>query len=308
MADNAPTTTTTQQVINLLTETIKPEVKSKWEALFIFLHAVLQLNGFKLVGLGEQDNLVQDKQLPTEWNSPDSFAFRYRHSQSSMVFLVKGIRMGNLLLVHALAVEQNQILNLELNTTEFIANETFQNLSNLYKNGDKLIQEISQKIVLNLVPTVEHLRAASREQSQQPQRQPPQPQPNHPDFPDDPLRVGPPRYPRPGFYPPAPGGIGGDDLDPFSGVGGMGVFPTPYPIGGRRGGGGLVGPGHPMFGPGVLDPYARGGGGFGGPGRGTYPPPGARFDPFGPPGFRSGPDNDHERPPRNSGYDDDMFS
>jgi len=68
-------------------------------------------------------------------------------------------------------------------------------------------------------------------------------------------------------------------------------------------GGNLVGPNHPGFG-GTLDPYYDPYGigipndfrrGRGNRGRG---PPGARFDPFGPPGGGFGnPNNDHLPPP-----------
>jgi len=65
--------------------------------------------------------------------------------------------------------------------------------------------------------------------------------------------------------------------------------------------GNLVGPHHPGFGPLVNDPYGNtppfGGGGRG---RGGMAPPGARFDPFGPPrpGHQFGePDSDDLPPP-----------
>ena len=121
------------------------------------------------------------------------------------------------------------------------------------------------------------------------------PRPGHP-------RPGPPSAPdweqdlnQPRRYPPQ---VGGADLDPFHRGGGMlmdprelygsrGRFPGPNPGTGPFGSG-------PHLPPGSL-------------------PPGARFDPFGPPGPRGGPwprgpnsgnpDPDHERPPD---YDD-MF-
>lgn len=140
----------------------------------------------------------------------------------------------------------------------------------------------------------------------------------------DPLRIGGPMRPGMGPYGiPGVGGIGGgrspfdlghDDLlapglpRGFGGVGGG--------IGGGEMGGNLMGPRHPAF--------AGGGGGVGGVfgprnGQGRRPPgvpPGARFDPYGPPvptpdhdggsrdrqppprqGFVGEPDNDIERPP-----------
>lgn len=75
--------------------------------------------------------------------------------------------------------------------------------------------------------------------------------------------------------------IGRGDLDPFGHGGGM------------------------LFNPPMNFPPVGGLGPLGGPGRLNIPP-GARFDPFGPPGpnNRTGPDNDHFRPP---GGFDNMF-
>jgi hypothetical protein len=90
--------------------------------------------------------------------------------------------------------------------------------------------------------------------------------------------------------------IGGDDLMPsFGGAvpggmfggGGGGGFGGPFgPCGGS-----LVGPEHPLFGGGGGVGGYPGVPGYGGPGRGGLPPgvpPGARFDPFGPPGVGTG--------------------
>jgi hypothetical protein len=78
-----------QQILESLKK-LEPVVSSKFDALFILVHTILQDFGFKLVGLGEDGPCVEEKSLPSEWNrSTDSWAFRYRHSRSSMTFLVK---------------------------------------------------------------------------------------------------------------------------------------------------------------------------------------------------------------------------
>lgn len=56
--NKAPPIVTHTEAIELLKTKIKPTINNKWDALFIFIHAVLEANGFKLVGLGEEDNLV----------------------------------------------------------------------------------------------------------------------------------------------------------------------------------------------------------------------------------------------------------
>ena len=115
-----------------------------------------------------------------------------------------------------------------------------------------------------------------------------------------PLQEGPPYYPGRGggsrgeILPPGimPTSVGYEDVVPpgvrLPGYGGIGGGVGGIPAGPPHMGGGMhVGPGHPMFGPGKL------GGGVGMPpdfgGRsdhGVPLPPGARWDPIGPPGTR----------------------
>lgn len=66
------------------------------------------------------------------------------------------------------------------------------------------------------------------------------------------------------------------------------------------------------IGRGDLLPGGIGGGMLFDPTRPNFGPrlpnvPGARFDPFAPPGIRNIPDNDHFRPPRGNNWDDNMF-
>ena len=98
-------TITVESVLTLLHTKIKPEgIKTKHSALFILIHAIIQDYGFRVVGLGESGNIigtyavanemtdpwVEEKKLPAEWNaSNDSWSFRYRHFQSSFLFIVK---------------------------------------------------------------------------------------------------------------------------------------------------------------------------------------------------------------------------
>lgn len=95
----------------------------------------------------------------------------------------------------------------------------------------------------------------------------------------DPLRIDKPRK-SPSFK-----GFDDDDLrigdsDLFPGVSGSG-------------GGSLLGPEHPMFGPSINNPYSNL--------QKKYPPKGIRFDPPGPfsptPNHKFGPDPDHDLPP-----------
>jgi len=269
----------------------------------------MECHGFKLVGLGESSNQVEDKTLPEEWNKNiDAYSFRYRHSQSSMTFLLKALRLGTKLLVHALALEQNEILQMDLDTADYVNNvQSFDNIDSVFRDTDKLLKIFTDTIVLKLIPTVSSLQSsAPNRNAPAPQRQPrvdPYPDP----YPDDPLRIGPPRRPQGHVDQRNPYSIGDDDLFPGPGSG-FGMIGPPPGYGGPLGGGGnVVGPNHPIFGQG------RGGNPFGfnppdafGP-QGVRPPPGARFDPLGPPGVNQpGPDYDHmHRPGRR--FDDTMF-
>jgi len=306
----------TNEVFELLNTKINPQIHSKHDALFLLLHAMMESSGFKLVGLGESDNLIENKQIPPEWNlSQDSWAFRYRHFKSSMTFLLKALRLGSQLLVHALSVEQSQILTLELGVQEYVSDDLNLDPRQRYSNVDKLMDLFLKNIIKKLIPELSDLR--QQQQSSTPAAVPsqhptpavpshhpgpvyPGPQPHVPGYPDDPLRIGPPRQP----YRGPPFGIGGDDLMGGPG-GGFGFIPG---SGGPFGGGGsLVGPHHPGFG--LPNPYGPspgrggGGGGFGFP---FPPPPGARFDPYGPPGVRPVPDFDH-LPPPGSDHSDDYY-
>jgi len=283
-------------VLKLLKQKIKPLIKNPYDALFILLHSIMESAGFKLVALGEGDNtLIQNKELPENWNtSPDAWAFRYRHFKSSMTFHLKALRLGSQLLVHALAVEQNEVYNINLQPNDYvIETSNYDDIELCFKNIDKLITLFDKEILRKLMPTTEDFSNSGTERSTNSTgnnlRESPVYPPQSPIY-QDPLRV-----PRPVGQPTFP--MGGGDLYPGPG-GGFGYIPGLDPF--ARGGGSFVGPNHPSFG--IRDPYAPNPAYF--PGRGGMPPRGARFDPFGPPGVRPYPDHDHMPPPGNFDHDD----
>lgn len=128
-----------------------------------------------------------------------------------------------------------------------------------------------------------------------------------------------------------PGGFGGGPMGHYGDgdlFGSFGRYGEQVPGGYRGGfgggsGGSEIGPHHPGFGPGVNDPYAmprggRGGGAYGTGGFGSggvgappdfhAPPPGARFDPFGPPPNPSSAPRPNPHPPDAPPGFDSMFS
>ena len=61
------------------------------------------------VGLDDSSADTQHEKnlLPESWNehSPNSFAFRYRHDQSSLVYLLKAVKLSKRLVIHGIALE-----------------------------------------------------------------------------------------------------------------------------------------------------------------------------------------------------------
>jgi len=191
--------------------------------------------------------------------------------------------MGNKLLIAGHIEKEENINTLEININDYV-NQTndWNNYSHVFKNLKTLASQFRD----NIVNKMQNIK-----ESQQYRQKPAY----------DPLRVQPanPRQPyisplmEPGYGQPyqPPFSIGRDDINPF---------PSSIPFDGP---GNLMGPRHPGFGPLVTDPF----GGSQDPlrGRGPQPLPGARFDPFGPPGSgntRGDPDRDNEPPGVNYDY------
>lgn len=180
---------------------------------------------------------------------------------------------------------------------------------NLYKDFNNLVGLFKVNILHHLMipPSTEKLQPSSSttnsQQQQNSQDDDPLRIPNNRRSPRSPLQEGPYFYPQPSN---PPFGLGGNDLYP-TGPALYPFAPSPnIPLSGP--GGNLIGPHHPGFGPNVIDPYnnpqfvpPRGRGGRGG--RGQYPPshpPGARFDPFGPPTGNNYSQPDPDEPPPDS--------
>jgi len=284
-------------ILNTL-NTTKPEFRNEFDAVVAVLHLSMKELGFRCIGLAEStsnSNVDESQSLPTGWNqSNDAFCFVYKHPQSSLTFIVKSLVLGDKLLVHGVAKEDNRICSLELSVKDYINEKTLNNYDTLYKDIDKLIALYKINIIAKFLPdlckpgyeatTREEANTTSSAARAPPAQRAEPPSQRYPPPVYDPLRIpGTGNRPMGGFgaYPSL--GVGYGDLNPpFPGMGGV-------PPGAR---GNLFGPDHPSFGPRVNDPYARDhgfpfGGGPGGPGAPGAPPrgtvPGARFDPIGPP-------------------------
>ncbi|XP_028404331.1 proteasome inhibitor PI31 subunit-like [Dendronephthya gigantea] len=278
-------------------------VRDGHDALVVAVHSFLIEAGYKCIGIGEQvsesvGNISTDG-LPQGWNnSPDFYAIQYKQPSSyQRKFLLKVLRLDTRLAFFLLDVEKEDSYDLTIDTTDYVTTDNEKLLQNLYdypqviKKFDQLEQVFKSDIASKL-----NAKKEKKPEPKSTQNEPTSSTSRPVVYPDDPLRI-PPRIPQ--------GSRGRDPLmfDPRG-------FGDPDLL-----------PGHPGTGGMFMDPFhqrnRRPEGDFGHPGlpRGAVPP-GARFDPFGPPhpdggiggNPRSGrygePGPDHLRPP---GFEDDMF-
>ncbi|XP_045181324.2 proteasome inhibitor PI31 subunit-like [Mercenaria mercenaria] len=271
--------------LELMFNSVKTQIKAPQDSVICVLHWQIVSSGFKCIGVGEKSgrNEEETEMLPDGWNtSPDLYVLRYKSDATGAVYVFKVIAVDGTLLVHFWKDgEDSKVATMNVCTEDY-ATQDFSSYKNALRHVSELCKHFKKEILDELKPSSPKA-GTSRRGNNSRQRD------DH-----DPLRV--PgtgsRRPRPTPEwndPDDPFSVGRGDLDPLhGGIGGGMLFD---PMRGGRG---------PRFG---MDPSA------GLPSRlppGAVPP-GARFDPFGPPGThpgqRPGPDPDHMKPPD---YDD-MF-
>ncbi|XP_054837026.1 proteasome inhibitor PI31 subunit [Eublepharis macularius] len=270
--------------LELLFHSVAAELSCAQDALVCYLHWSLISRHYRCLGAGEQPGTVEKKSemLPAGWNADkDLYTLRYASKDDSCQLLLKGIMMDGSMILNVLDPKTNKVAALTLKVTDYVDPEHLTAFDKVFKNTDELQSEFVKHIISPFEPPKERVPAKEK-----PKREKSPSPPNPPDH--DPLWI-PPRHPHGGWQPHwsdplGPFAVGGEDLDPF---------------GGRRGGM-ISDPLRSGFPNPIIDPSA------GLPNRlppGAVPP-GARFDPFGPPGAgRAGPNPDHLPPPD---YDD-MF-
>lgn len=142
------TTPTTQDalgadsILSHMTKSLPPSdaqatrVKDPYAAIALFSHACMLAVGFRLIGLGEdhkieaQSNPGDAQPLPSEWDASSSYAFRYAHSQSSMEYVIKILRLGNKALISGLALNHDKTASFEIKAQDYISEGSLQNQSN----------------------------------------------------------------------------------------------------------------------------------------------------------------------------------
>lgn len=312
-------------------------LKTSYEAVALIGHACMVAVGFRLVGLGEDHNLgefllslrdsvpsltstessTESPTLPAAWNTNDTFAFRYAHEQSSMEYLLKVSRLGNNVVVNALALGDDRTSSFDLSVKDYISGSALP--MSATANFARALQDVfissarlGDLIGLFKINVIQKLAPGLYKEGYEDTNRPPRvradetprhdplrddnlPQPARPYPFNDPLAAGP-RMPNPPDF--APPGFE-DEFEiqrpPRGYPPGLGGGRSPYNIGDRD----LYPPGmaphDPLRGP--MGPgFGSGGGGmhptfddplFGGPGGGSgvydpRAPPGARYDPVGP--------------------------
>jgi len=105
-----------------------PQLKNQYDAIALASHAAMQAVGFRIVGLGEDHKMEsqpassEPQPLPSEWNaSSGNYAFRYKHMQSSMEFLLKVNRMGNKVVVMGMGIGDDRTTSFDVNVADYIS-------------------------------------------------------------------------------------------------------------------------------------------------------------------------------------------
>ncbi|KAH6761482.1 proteasome inhibitor-like protein [Perilla frutescens var. hirtella] len=271
----------TEQSIMAVIRAARPQFRTGFDKVAFALHAAFVAAGYVLHATGPAafiDGALsissKDEVGMDNWNDvEDNYAFVYSNPEKgSKKVLVKCLVMNDKLLVDVLKEGSSEPLHLELDAGEYVQEDAGTNYGSHFKNLGKLVENVNREVLNKLdsaSASSSSAKSSSTEANLREER--------------DRLRIGLDTQ-EDSYVPPHPGYI----VPPIPGSGSSDLFPGPgagmYPSRGDFGGGSmLVGPNDPRF--------------FGGPTRepfsGGLPgvPPGARFDPYGPPnvpGFEPG--------------------
>lgn len=267
----------TEQSLMAVIRAARPSFRNPHDKAAFAVHAAFVAAGYVLHDTGPSsfaDNALSSSSTEEvgieNWNAiEDHYAFLYSHPEKeSKKVLMKCLVMNNSLMVDVLKDGDSELLHMEIDAGEYVEDNGGTNYASQFKNLGKLVTEINKEILGKLdgsVATSSSNQPLSSGTSLRDDRY--KPVTGDDVDPED-------QY----IYPPPSGFI----VPPIPGSGSSDLFPGPgagmYPTRGDFGGGSmLVGPNDPrFFGGRVGEP--------GLPGGLQGVPPGARFDPYGPPG------------------------
>lgn len=258
----------------------RDQIKSESDILLLFVHWHLVNKGFQCVVDGKKTEI-----LPADWNANDcEYIISYTHDSKG--YELKMITVDQAVIINLMKKSNERTANVTCNPKDHVVNYKNE-FQNLFINMNDLFEKIEKEFV----PLInENMSNEKKEKENKASTGDSQTY-------NDPLRV----PGRGGNFDPRlsqpysrPDNYGRSDLEPFGGF-------DPMRVGGN--GGGMIfdpfrGSNRPRI-PGNLPPGAV--------------PPGARFDPFGPPApddltgtssMRVGPNPSHLRPPQ---FDDQFM-
>ncbi|XP_011094928.1 probable proteasome inhibitor [Sesamum indicum] len=264
----------TEQSIMAVIRAARPSFRSRYDKVAFVVHASFVAAGYVLHATGPPAFTDDALSSPSydevgleDWNDlEDNYAFVYSNPEKgSKKVLVKCLVMNEKLLVDALKEGDSSPLHLEVDVGEYVEDNGGTNYGSQFKNLGKLVANVKKELLDKLDGSLA-TTSSSQPSSSETRDDRSRPRLGADDT-EDPYVSPPPT----GFVVPPVPGFGGSDIFPGPGAG---MYPSRGDIGG---GSMLVGPDDPRF----------FGGRIGEPGfHGGLPgvPPGARFDPYGPPG------------------------
>lgn len=278
----------TEKSVMAVIRASRPSFRNAHDKVAFAVHAAFISSGYLLTATGNPafsetalSSTSTDEVGIERWNElQDDYAFVYFNPEKgSKKVLVKCLVMNDKLLVAALADGASEPIHLEINVEDCVAENGGTNYSGQFKNLDKLVKTLDKDILSKLdgssdKPTSSETRPGQRQNLNEPGMGVAEPQHSQ-------------TYPAGLVYPPV-NPIGGSDLFPGPGAG---MYPTRGDFGS---GSMLLGPNDPRWFGGV-------GGDPSFPGGQPGVPPGARFDPYGPPGVPGFEPNRFTRMPRRPG-------
>lgn len=255
---------------DLIYKVTESDLNKKEDVMTLLVHFVLIRNGYRCIGLGDDKTFTgteaSSEILPKGWNTDKNYAIRY--GRENELYILRGVPVDDNMVYNLLRVEKLAVSNVAFNT-EGTVGAIRGTLDTLIPSSEQVVNKIKNDL-LNHQSTEAIKEATTQTAECSTSERIPQPTPYLP--PDrgssiNPFWADPDRDPL---------RVGGRDRDPFG-----------------QGGGMLYNPLDPRRGIGIPDPGA---GIPGGLPRGSIPP-GARFDPFAPPGIGGRP-----RPPPGSDF------
>ena len=117
-----------EQMVATLPKSASPQVNDAFDAVALASHAAMLAVGFRLIGLGEDDKIEapadtsESPRLPSKWNAlKGSYAFRYKHSQSSIEYLLKVNSKGKKAVIMGMGVGDDRTYTFDVKVHEFVS-------------------------------------------------------------------------------------------------------------------------------------------------------------------------------------------